>query len=411
METDIHNNTEEISNIINNDSLSNRDKYKIIYGYDAKSRDCARYIINKLKDKYGFNNSKVNNQDKYPYIFKIKNNGERESSKIIKCSDEEIKNPDFLLRKHGFNTDDFELVNATSSIWQGGKNGENRFSSKITVRPINNELNIERLVKNAMLSLGDYIPKYSCGKANNDTSVDTLELCLADLHIGLTDLNGDFDFTRIIDAIDSSIEYIKNNKINNVIVAFLGDIFHYDTKGKTTTAGTQQDSLMSFQDAYSTASCILCHFMMELSVIGCNVDILYVPGNHDEILGYTLMNMLKQMFSNNINFHFDINQKQRKVKVIGNNLIGYMHGDMNQKNIMKWIYTDAKEYISKCNNIEIHAGHFHSEKVIEDGGVILRHMPSLSKLSPWENIMGYTHKQRMCGCLWGDNGLKSIVYF
>ena len=102
----------------------------------------------------------------------------------------------------------------------------------------------------------------------------------------------------------------------------------------------------------------------------------------------------------------------RKYLHYGNNLIGFIHGDMNPKRLNQWLYSEARQCISDSSSIEIHCGHLHSEQVVEDNGVIVRHLPTTCGVSPWEHQQGFHAKRRLTAFVWNAvNGLKQILYF
>ncbi|HAU87771.1 MAG TPA: hypothetical protein DCW90_20475, partial [Lachnospiraceae bacterium] len=74
---------------------------------------------------------------KYKEQTDVNKDGSYTSDKLIEISEEDSKNPEFLLNAHGFDPIKWELVSARNSIWnQGSKSGiKNLYSSKINVKP------------------------------------------------------------------------------------------------------------------------------------------------------------------------------------------------------------------------------------------------------------------------------------
>lgn len=408
----------KVESIINDNTLTAREKYRLIYNEET-TRDRARHAIDKLKATFNGWVKKEMVSTPQKETFTINSDGSRTSEKYLRCSEEDITCPEFLLVKHGFNPDKFSLISARSSVWDGnlGEGKEVLYSSKISVKPKDYSKDIKALVEKSVNDLyTNGFADISVKNETENTSTNFLEVCFPDLHIGLTDRSGNSDYFPQYKFLSDVSSYIKNNikKYNKIVLAFLGDIFHYDTKLKTTTAGTQQESNMSFESMYSYAVRYFTTFIDIIYKASCEnntkIDIIYVPGNHDEILGYTLMALLQQLY-NKSNIEFDISNEYRKYIKLGNNIIGYTHGDMSAKNISRWIYNDAANDLANVSNIEIHAGHLHHEQVFEDGGVTVRYLPSLAETSPWEKSKGYSHKR--CGMIfdWGYDGLNEIKYF
>ena len=200
-------------------------------------------------------------------------------------------------------------------------------------------------------------------------------------------------------------------------MVFLGDILHYDTAYKTTTKGTPQCSNVDFEKMFITAEQMLVKLVM--SVYNTltqftehhSLHIIYVPGNHDTILGFALMNVLEAFFHDNSDIRFDLRQQSRKFTKYGTNLVGFIHGDMNAKRLNQWLYTDARHLISGAKQIEVHCGHLHSEQVSEDNGMTVRHLPTICGQSPFEYKQGYHSVRRLNAFLWdAQQGLQNIYY-
>ncbi len=166
----------------------------------------------------------------------------------------------------------------------------------------------------------------------------------------------------MIKATDSILDQIKsfNGNLGRVYLSFIGDIMDYDTAKKTTTAGTPRIESGVFERDYNIAlECLSNILYVVAQNTVCPIHIVYVPGNHDELLGYTILRTLQALYGNNKRFNFDITQRSRKYIVIGKNLIGYTHGKMDKNRINQWLYQEAKQHISTTDRIEVHAGHLH----------------------------------------------------
>lgn len=423
-----------------------REKYHAIYG-EWVHKDVARYRINRLMRGLEWHDSTKTQHNTVEDIVAPKTSecsviinadNTQSSQKLLDCSLEDMKDPIFLLNAHGYDPKKFELITAASSMWQNGSNNSDKtlYSSRIKVRPIEDETavlkNIQDCIKSAFKDQD--VPRSIMTKKNNtprktlpggfDETDNLLEICVPDLHIGLSENEeGEYSLFASEDLItDKNKEMrklVETNDCNRVVIAFLGDLLHYDTAHKTTTKGTQQCSNVSFEQTFSSAIRIVRDMVdnvLEALVAKNNEDvsvhIVYIPGNHDTILGYTLMSVLKAYFHNNDYVTFDIRQMNRKYLQFGTNLIGFIHGDMNPKRINQWLYTEARHCISDAESIEIHCGHLHSEQVIEDNGVIVRHLPTVCGVSPWEHQQGYHSKRRLTAFVWNAvNGLKSVFYF
>lgn len=431
-----------------------REKYHAIYG-EWVDKDIARYRINRLSKGLPWHDNTKNYRKVSSVIpvdelvmpkgaetsVVINADNTQSSQKLLNCSVEDMKDPVFLLNAHGYDPKKFELVSAASSMWQNGSNKSDKtlYSSRIKVRPIEGEDSILRNIQDCIansfkqMELPRSIAKrskdlkqYKLSLPGDLTEDDNLlEFCIPDLHIGLSEneegeASLKYNELRMRDKAHEMCNIIKEAKCNKVVIAFLGDLLHYDTAHKTTTKGTQQCSNVSFEHTFSSAIRIVRNMLENIYDTLANVvdtddfgiHIVYIPGNHDTILGFTLMSVMNAYFHDNDYMSFDIRQINRKYLQFGTNLIGFIHGDMNPKRINQWLYTEARHCISDVTSIEIHCGHLHSEQVVEDNGVIVRHLPTVCGISTWENQQGYHSKRRLTAFVWNAvNGLKRVFYF
>ena len=113
--------------------LDKNEIYQLLYG-DNVSSDHARKTLRTLemtleevmKDKANriihkdLNDKDLDDKDlKIPQkeTVEIHSDGRQTSEKLIKMSNEQSKDVEFLLRAHGFNPDVWELVSARNNIW------------------------------------------------------------------------------------------------------------------------------------------------------------------------------------------------------------------------------------------------------------------------------------------------------
>ena len=406
-----------IEEILNNSNLSNREKYQRIFGYDV-DRKKAQRELEKLRNGIISAPQQANAQfeklTSLPDDVKI-------SERLLTCTAEDIKNPDFLLRSHGFNPKQFKIVNASSSVWRSNSTAEGVcYSSKITVRPNRGTENLKEVIDSFLKNYKG--PVIKTPSYEPVTSTKVLEMCFPDLHFGLEanalegaeDFNSEILYKKITSVTDSLLAQINsfNGELESIYLSFIGDIMDYDTAKKTTTAGTPRIESGIFERDYNIALEALSNLLYAVSLATkCPIHIVYVPGNHDELLGYTILRTLQAMYGNNKRITFDITQKSRKYVVIGKNLIGYTHGKMDKNRINQWLYQEAKEHISFIDRMEVHAGHLHHELTSDENGVVVRYLPTIAGKSLWEFNKGYNSYRNLLSFVWDINkGLETINY-
>lgn len=406
-----------IEEILNDSNLSNRQKYHRIFGCDVDRKKALRELE---KLRRGIISAPQQSNAQFEKLVSLPDDV-KISERLLTCTAEDIKNPDYLLQAHGFNPKQFKIVNASSSVWRTNSSSEGVcYSSKITVRPSKGTENLKEVIDSFLKNYKG--PVISTPSYEPVASSKVLEVCFPDLHFGLEanalegaeDFNSEILYKKITKVTDSILEQIKSydGRLDSIYLSFIGDIMDYDTAKKTTTAGTPRIESGVFEKDYNIAIEALSNLLFSVAqATVCPIHIVYVPGNHDELLGYTILRVLKAMYGNNKRFDFDITQRSRKYVVIGKNLIGYTHGKMDKNRINQWLYQEAKEHISFTDRIEIHAGHLHHEVTSDENGVVVRYLPTIAGKSLWEFNKGYNSYRNLLSFVWDLNtGLDKINY-
>lgn len=341
----------------------------------------------------------------------INKDGSLTSNKLISINENDLKNPNSLLKAHGFDVKEWQFVSARNNIWNvySKQDGiKELYSSKIVVKP-RTEISLDEIEE----FYQDLINNYSSPTIKRYAKKNGLmfELPIMDLHLGkfsTSDIVKDEYNTEIArecfnKIIDTCISRLKDVNIEKIIFPIGNDFFHYDTVGATTTGGTIQDSDMKHQTLFKMGVLLLIDGISKLSKeLQAPIEVFCVQGNH------ALMS-LWCYFNNNDNVTVDLSTSPRKYIEFGKCLIGFAHGDKEKKRIDKIMQVEAAEAWGKSKYREIHQGHLHSEQVREDGGIIIRNLSSVTGTDAWHHNSGYIGAIRKCTCfLWDkDIGLDS----
>jgi hypothetical protein len=131
-------------------------------------------------------------------------------------------------------------------------------------------------------------------------------LVVADTHFGKycwdkTTGGGDYDLdiaARLVgDAASELLAVGNDNKPARRTVAFLGDLFHYDTPAGTTTGGTPLERDGRLQKMIEVG-CNTLLSLVQQSAETVPTDVVIVNGNHDEVLTWTFQRILQERFRN-----------------------------------------------------------------------------------------------------------------
>jgi len=177
-------------------------------------------------------------------------------------------------------------------------------------------------------------------------------------------------------------------------IGFLGDVFHYDTVGGTTTGGTplERDGRYQKMIDIGVTTCIE---VIEQSAATCPTDVVVVAGNHDKMLSATFQRILQERFRRDARVTIDATHTSRKYLRFGETLLGVTHGDKAKRKLPQLMALEAKRDWGETSYREIHTGHLHHQaaewqRPIETiDGVVVRIAPSLKPADDWHAEQGF----------------------
>lgn len=370
-----------------------------------------------------------------PFKQTLRVDGSMESIRRIELPLSGETSPEELLMLHGLDSGKWQITSYTNNVWEGmtGKENDNAskqlYQSKIVAKP-----------KADGLCLSDIDDWFSKQRWDNKPVIkpiqykaggEVLEICVPDLHAGLLawakETGADYDIHITRDAFLQCISDIKQRcetqSFKHIYFVTLGDLLHTDNDNQTTTKGTFQQTDGRMAKIFDYALTML---ITALDMLGqvAPVEVVYLSGNHDRNLGYMLIKSLEMAYRRDTNYVFDVSPNPQKFRLIGCSLIGWTHGDMPRKNIGLWLQDRARKEFGEAKFAEVHAGHFHSEKtkesyrtyddeiVMNEGGIVVRHLPTICNSSFWEYQQGYPFGNKtMMSFVWHErHGLRAMWF-
>ncbi len=198
-------------------------------------------------------------------------------------------------------------------------------------------------------------------------------------------------------------------------IAFLGDLFHYDTPTGTTTSGTplERDGRLQKMIAVGCDSLLA---IVERSAETVPTDVVIVNGNHDEVLTWTFQRILLERFRGSKSVTVKADFTGRQYLAHGKNLLGFAHGHKAKRKLPQIMALEASQQWSACPYREWHTGHFHSQaaewqRPIETlDGVIVRTAPALCPPDDWHSVNGFIGARQACETFFyqPDGGLTAM---
>lgn len=313
----------------------------------------------------------------YKETFEIQSDGTQKSDKLIKMSEEQKKNPEFLLTAHGFDPKEWDLINVRNNIWNTNSKTQGvqtLYSSKISVKPKSAGFNFDKLLE----TIGQKVEPITVERPKS-ANEKMLEIPLFDMHWGIAGFDHYFEVFHKIDS------KIKSNKWDTVLFVIGQDLLHVDGFTGKTTSGTQVESI-DLEKAWSDADKFYSMLLAEALRNSKNVEVIFSAGNHDQSMGFAFVKMLEAKF---IDVAFDTKMQTRKGFVWKDIFLGFTHGDKGGKRIVRNFLTEYGKEIAIAKVVEVHSGHLHREELIDDFGIVFRVLSTGNKTDDWHREQGW----------------------
>jgi len=197
------------------------------------------------------------------------------------------------------------------------------------------------------------------------------------------------------ELLDAATEYAPGR----ITVAGLGDLFHYDTPGGTTTSGTplERDGRLQKMIAVGTDALV---GVIDTAAQVAPADVLVVNGNHDETLTWAFHRIAVERYARSKRVTVDGTYTPRKYLTHGRNLLGFVHGHRAKRRLPQLMAHEAAAAWAASPYREVHTGHLHHQaaewqRPIETiDGVLVRIAPSLGPADDWHAASGFVGARR-----------------
>lgn len=344
----------------------------------------------------------------------------------IYLTEDEAASPTLIMQKCGFDPFLWEVVTCrvVSGSWdvtiknaggEGVLHTNRKYSVTLTVKPLGGRLNSEQILE-AFRTL----PPVKVETRVHRGGAYLLELPIMDFHLGKlawsAETGGaDYDL-KIAEALwrktvtDLLGKALVFGTPERVLFPVGQDFFHFDTPTTTTTAGTQLDSDTRWQKMFTEGIARLVEAVENCRVLA-PVKIVWVPGNHDQVLSYAAVVGLSQRYCNTNDVEVDLSPTPRKYHLYGSNLIGFAHGENEGKRLEGLMQIEAPEMWGKSAWREYHLGHLHSESVTTKNGIVFRRISSITAPDAWHSENGFVGSTRRAQAfIWDkEQGLQVVL--
>ena len=326
---------------------------------------------------------------KFTEEFTTKEDGEVTSTKLISQSD--LASEESILLSHGINPEEFTLTSHRQSKWDNA-GGEQRYSSRVTVKPKKLEITQEELL-DKILSKIDKLEPYKIERI--DTIKDkikhkekTLVIPLYDLHFQYTTeeqkiYTEEFYYDVFLKKV---VNILLSEQPEDVVIIFGGDALEHDNFVFTTESGTRTDDTELDQDYVALFNFLDALISTILYYGQSGVSFLYVRGNHSPSMDWALSHALKQKYSTELGVKFDLSLDTLKHITVYDSFIGLKHGHINarEREADTLVYLNPKEY-AECKYHYMFTGHYHriKEYVVDKSSIYYIQFPSPAINNNW----------------------------
>lgn len=371
----------EIAELMNAATGKNCDESKWRKDYAQFLRwDNYRQTMNLEDDVTDTDEEVISN---YKSEVEILKDGSHKSDRLIKMSEEDRKNTNFLLEAHGYDSKEWEVLNAKSSIWNQHNKEDGTltlYSSKITVKPKKNGFDFDKFLEKAKKEI---TPVHIVNKISDGTGL--LEIPLFDMHFGVNTYD---DYLTVRDSIISKITSKKWDKILFIIGQ---DLLHNNGFDGKTSSGTpieQVDMDKAWEDAFK----FYCELINLAQYNSRTVECSYSIANHDDSMSWAFVKCLEVKFPD---VEFDTSKKVRKSFQWNGIFIGYTHGHKGANRLHENFLSDFGKQMAIADIVEIHSGHLHTEAAKDKFGVLVRTLSTKGKTDDWHDDNGFigAHKR------------------
>ena len=227
---------------------------------------------------------------------------------------------------------------------------------------------------------------------------------------------------RMVEGTRGLLSKASGLGIGRILVVLGNDILHVDNAKATTTSGTHQDTAGTIHQGYRDAVAGYIR-VIEMCAEVANVDLIYVPSNHDWIMGWALANQVATWFRNHPHVNassYNVSERHRKYYRFGTSLIGLTHGDgAKEADLGPLMTSEARGHVAECLHRYWYVHHLHHKirkaqgvlshnrekdhigmtmvhggvKTMEGDNIDIEYVRSPSPPDSWHDRNGYVNRQ------------------
>lgn len=272
----------------------------------------------------------------------------------------------------------------------------------------------EKLAKELLDDIRNSAPKPTTVRHRFVNGGWLMEFAPFDLHLGKHAWGDEsvtnYDSNIAVDLFNAALDYLlarackaTDGKLERILCVFGNDVTHIDAKSGQTTGGTPMDVDTRYIKVYRRAVSIHRRAINILREIA-PVDVVIVPGNHDELTSFHLGEILFALYEKDKHVKVNNAPRLRKYYEFGTNLLGFTHGHSERVSELPLLMArEQPDAWARCESREWHIGHKHVvekfthaplvQDLFSDKGVRIRRLTSMSGHDAWHTKHAYTDRR------------------
>lgn len=308
--------------------------------------------------------------------------GEHTVYQLVEIFEETDKSPERVMDMLGYKQGVWELTNF--NLTKYGKEDSPMYAAKVMLKPDKIGIDWEALGE----QLADRLTPKQPKTPQNVDKERYLVIPLFDLHF-----DGKAEYDETLGKIFEQLEH----EYKKVLIISGGDILHTDNYQSTTASGTQletTDMNQAWEDAFDFFDLVIDKSLDHAE----EVEVIYVPGNHDTTVGQTLFKALTRLYQKEDRLTIDDAQEMFKATLLGHNFIGATHGLKRNKKDYPMLFATQFSQLWGTEGVqtrETFVGHLHHEWTADMNGLVIRQMPTRNETDQWHKDKGFvgSHKR------------------
>jgi len=403
-----------------------QDKMRRLYAKDLTYDNAKKYLAGIKLHLQTMQRADTNKQELAQKEVSYNADKSQTIKQDIYLSPDEAASPVLIMQKCGFDPLLWEVITCKliSGSWDvtikndmgdGILYTNRKYSVTLTVKPLGGKLTMPQVLE-AFKSL----PPVKIAQHKPVVQSYLLELPIMDFHLGKLAWGeetgqGDYDLKIAEELWKETVNDLLCKAIffgipEHILFPIGQDFFHFDTPNVTTTAGTQLDSDTRWQKMFRKGVELLVWAIEQCYALAL-VKVMWIPGNHDQMLSYAATVGLAQRYAETEDVEVDLSPTPRKYHLYGLNLIGFAHGEDEGKRIEGLMQIESPEAWGKSVWREMHMGHLHTESTTTKNGIVFRRISAITAADAWHSENGFIGSVRQAQAFIWDRkrGLQMII--